>query len=454
MLLPTGGYASYTTPRAVGHGGSSDLAGRFPSSLLIGLRHGTSMQVSSMQVSSVPWRAWFGDTSVDLSFPDHWDVHHFDMADAPALPARSLQDALSDPIDAPPLADLARPARRVAIAVDDLSRPTPASEIVPLLLQTLEAAGVSRDRLQIVISLGSHSLLKPDEIRRKLGDEVAASVSVVNHDCHDDLLDIGLRVGQVPVRINRSFLEADLRIVLGSVVPHPFAGFSGGAKMILPGLANLESIEWTHLAVVLGRRGAPGTLEGNQFRPEFERVARHVGVHFSVNVVVNSRRKIAGLFAGDIVTAHREAAAFAGRVCATPLPAEPLDVAVLNAYPKDDELLQAESAFVFHQSAPAGYVKEDGVVVLVSACSLGMGHHGLFGPGQRLYRPPRRRAFLGNRVLAAMMPGVTGDQFHQMYPEDYPHFATWDGALAFLQRRYPHRPRVGIFPCASIQVAR
>lgn len=412
------------------------------------------MPVSSVQVSSVPWRAWFGDTSLDLTFPDHWPVHRFDMADAPALPAHRVADALMHPIDAPALADLARSARRAVIAVDDLSRPTPAREIVPLLLQALHAGGVGRDRLQIVISLGSHTLLKPDEVRRKLGDEVAAGVPVINHDCRDDLTDIGVTVGQVPVRINRSFVEADLRIVVGSVVPHPFAGFSGGAKMILPGLANLESIEWTHLAVMLGFRGMPGTLEGNQFRPEFERVARRVGVHFSINVVVNSRREIAGLFAGDIVAAHREAAAFAGAVYATPVPAAPLDVAVLNAYPKDDELLQADSAFVLHQTAPGGYVKDDGVVVLASACSLGMGHHGLFGPGQRLYRRPRRRGFLGHRVLAGFMPGVTRDQFHQVYWSDYPHFETWDGVLDFLQQRYPRRARVGIFPCASIQVFR
>jgi nickel-dependent lactate racemase len=403
---------------------------------------------------SLPWAAWFGDDHFTLTFPPHWQVEQFEMADAPAMPKNAIAAALMRSIDAAPIYSLARNKKRVAIAIDDLSRPTPAGLILPTLLEMLRFCELREEQITIIISLGSHTALKPEEIVRKAGKEVASRVRVENHDCQGNLVDVGVKVGQVPVQINRTFAEADLKILLGSVVPHAFAGFSGGAKMVLPGLSNLESIEWTHKAVLMGLRGKAGTLEGNRFRAEFERVARHVGVQFSINVVVNSRREIAGVFAGDIEAAHRQAAEFARKVYATPLPAEPLDVAILNAYPKDDELLQAENALMFHHTAPASYLKDDGILLLTSACTLGMGHHGLFGPGQRLYRKPMRKGFLGNRVLAAFMPGVTTTEFHQIYWEGYPHFHSWEATLQFLQQRYPDGARVGVWPCSSIQMVK
>jgi len=405
-----------------------------------------------MQTFALPWRAWFGDEQINIFFPDQWQVEVLAMQDAPAMPKSKIAAALMRSIEAPPLYGLAMGKRRVAIAVDDLSRPTPAGVILPVLLEMLRLCEVSDEQISIVISLGSHGALTPDQIARKVGKETALRVRVENHDCRCNLVDIGVKVGQTPVLLNRTFAEADLKILLGSVVPHAFAGFSGGAKMVLPGLSNIESIEWTHKAVLMGLRGRAGTLEGNRFRTEFERVARHIGVQVGINVVVNSRREIAGLFVGDVEAAHRRAAEFAREVYATRLPAEPLDVTILNAYPKDGELLQAENAFMLHHTAPPSYLKEDGLIVLSSACSLGLGHHGLFGPQQRLYRKPMRKGFLGNRHLAAFMPGVTSETFYQIYWEGYSHFRAWETALEFLQQRYPNGARVGIFPCSSIQI--
>jgi len=375
------------------------------------------------------------------------------MQDAPAMPESEIAAALMRSIGAPSIYHLAKDKHRVAIAVDDLSRPTPAGEILPALLEMLKTCDIRDEQISIIISLGSHSALMPEQIKLKIGAEVAQRVRVENHDCQRNLVDTGVQVGQTPVLINRTFAEADLKILLGNVVPHAFAGFSGGAKMVLPGLSNIASIEWTHKAVLMGLRGRAGTLEGNRFRAEFERVARHLGVQFSINVVINSRREIAGLFAGDVEAAHRQAAEFARRVYATGLSTEPLDIAICNAYPKDDELLQAENAFMFHHTAPASYLKEDGLILLTSACSLGMGFHGLFGPGQRLHRQPMRKGFLGHRHVAAFMPGVSAEEFYRIYWEGYPHFQTWETALEFLQQRYPDGARVGIFPCSSIQIA-
>jgi len=406
-----------------------------------------------MQNFTLPWRAWFGDEQINIFFPEHWQVGKLSMQDAPALSKSAIATALMHSIAAPALTQLAQNKRRVVIAIDDLSRPTPSAEILPILLARLQEGGIRHEQISIVISLGSHSALTPEQIKLKVGEEVAQRMRVENHDCNRNLIDTGIKLGRTPVLLNRTFVEADLKILLGSVVPHAFAGFSGGAKMVLPGLSNIESIEWTHKAVLLGLRGKAGTLEGNRFRAEFERVARHVGVQFSINVVVNSRREIAGLFAGEVEAAHRQAAAFARQIYTTKLPTESLDIAICNAYPKDDELLQAENAFMLHHTAPANYLKEDGLILLTSACSLGMGHHGLFGPGQRLHRQPMRKGFLGNRHVAAFMPGVSAEEFYQVFWEGYPHFQTWEATLEFLQQRYPDVARVGIFPCSSIQIA-
>ncbi len=400
----------------------------------------------------LPWAAWFGDGEQRVDLPAGWEVQICAMRDAAALRPPELAAACRRTIASPPLRELAAACRTVAIAVDDLSRPTPAHLILPAVMADLIAAGIQPGNISFVISLGSHTALTEDELMKKLGRDIVARHRVVNHDCHGELVDIGVSVGKVPVKINAAFMAADLKILLGSVVPHAFAGYSGGAKMVLPGLSNIESIEWTHKAVMMGLRGKAGTLEGNRFRAEFERVARHAGVNFAIQVVVNSRREIAGIFAGDLELAHRAAARFAGEVYATPAPQQ-ADVAILNAYPKDDELLQAENALMFHHTAPEDYLKEDGVLLITSACSLGMGHHGLFGPNQRLYRKPMAKGFLKQRPLAAFMPGVTSEQFHQVYWEGYPHFRTWQAAREYLQQRYPNGGRVAVLPCASIQVA-
>lgn len=400
----------------------------------------------------LPWAAWFGDLEFELLMPESWRVHMCEMRHAPALSATHMRAALQNPIGAPPLREMVRGCKTVAIAVDDLSRPTPAHALLPFLLSELFAGGIQKEGITFVISLGSHTALRQPDLEKKLGKDTVAQYRVLNHDCHGDLVDLGVSVGKVPVRLNAAFMAADFKILLGSVVPHAFAGFSGGAKMVLPGLSNIESIEWTHKAVMMGLRGKAGTLEGNRFRAEFERVARHAGVQFSLNVVVNGRREIAGVFAGDLEAAHRAGARFAREVYATALPGEPFDVVILNAYPKDDELLQAENAFMFHHTAPPDYLKEDGMIVVASACSLGMGHHGLFGVNQRLYREPSPKGFLGNRRLAAFMPGVSSADFHKIYWQGYPHFRAWHDLLKFLQERFPHGGRAGVLPCASIQI--
>ncbi|NUM74751.1 DUF2088 domain-containing protein [candidate division KSB1 bacterium] len=225
-----------------------------------------------MREINIPWAAWFGDGAVALDFSENWEVQVHAMRDAPALNPAEVNAASTRTIGSPPLRELAASCRTVAIAVDDLSRPTPAHLILPAVIAELIEAGIQPENISFVISLGSHTALTEDDLIKKLGKEIVARHRVVNHDCHGELVDIGVSVGKVPVKINAEFMAADLKILLGSVVPHAFAGYSGGAKMVLPGLSNIESIEWTHKAVMMGLRGKAGQSRHARRQPLSRRV--------------------------------------------------------------------------------------------------------------------------------------------------------------------------------------
>ncbi|KAA3618738.1 MAG: nickel-dependent lactate racemase [Calditrichaeota bacterium] len=389
---------------------------------------------------------------LQLTDDQNWQVKTYPMTDAVELEEDELVAAIEDPIGTKKLAELVVDKKKIAIAVDDLSRPTPTEQVLEFLLAELDNAGVPTDAITIIISLGTHTALSNEQLYKKLGKNIVDSIRVINHDCNDNLATTGISVGKTEVLLNKDFLEADFRILIGSVVPHHFAGFSGGAKMVLPGLSNLDSIAWTHKAVMMGLRSKPGTLENNRFRAEFERVARHVGIDFCVNVVVNSKREVAGLFAGELIEAHAKAAEFAKEVYATEA-VENLDVAIFNSYPKDTELLQVENAFMYMHTVSENLVRENGTIVVTAACSEGLGKHGLFEPESGvLYRKPMPKRFLKNRNVIFFLPGVSEEEFYQVYWEGY-HFANdWKTVVNKINKWHPNGCEIGVFPHASIQI--
>lgn len=407
------------------------------------------MQSSTVQV---PWAAWHGDSPVSLTFPSTWNVASYRMADAPPLSREHLAAAFSEPVESLPLVELLQGKRRVAVAVDDLSRPTPADQVLDVLFDVFIDAGIALADVTVIISLGAHTPLGRAQLERKVGARALAECRVINHDCRANLAPSGAFAGKAEVLLNKDFLDADCRLLIGSVVPHHFAGFSGSAKMVLPGLADLESIARTHKAVLMGLRGKAATLDENRFRTEFERVARHVGVDMAINVVVNGQRKISGLFAGDLVAAHRRAMQFAREVYATPAPAAAVDVAVLNAYPKDTELIQAENAFTLLHTSGVEVVRENGTIVLTDACSEGIGRHGLFEPDGVLYRKPVPKAFLKGRHLIFFSQNIGAADFAKIYHESYQFCSDWSEVIASLKTRHGDPCDVAVFPHASIQI--
>lgn len=407
----------------------------------------------------IPWDAWHENEHFisqpvsaygkELNFPETWDVRMIGINPAPATPVEEIAESLTSPIGTPPLAKMARGAQSVAIAVEDMTRPACLQPVMDLLLATLENSGIDRRQIRIIFGVGVHGPVQDEDIIRKIGKNATMGIEIVCHDARGDVSLVSLGNGK-SVTINRLFAACDLKIAISTVTPHLYAGYSGGAKMIVPGLSGIETIVYTHKSVLMGLGGKLRQIEGNRFRQNIEVAAKALGIVFSIQLVVNAERQIAGVFTGDIVSAHRAAVQYAEKIYTTQFPHD-LDVVILNAYPKDTELLQLENAFIAFRNAN-NLVKEDGVVVVTAACHKGIGQHGLFGPGMLFYHTPQPFRFLGNRHLIVYAPGVTAEEFYSLYWSKYSFHNDWQGVINELQQHCQDRCTVGIIPCAPLQV--
>jgi nickel-dependent lactate racemase len=387
-----------------------------------------------------------------LPVPRGWRLCELRMTDGPALPEDEIERALDAPVDAPSIPTLAAGKRKAAIAIDDITRPTNTAPLLRLLIDRLTQAGLSHDDVTIIVATGAHRRATPRDLELKVGRDLLGRVRVISHDPGGDLCATGVALGGVPVRINREFAAADLRMGIGAVMPHPFAGFSGGGKIVVPGLADLDVLARTHKFALMGFTSGSGNLD-NRFRGEMEQAVREIGLHWTVNIVVNSRRETAVVAAGDLVTAHRSAAAAAQRLGATAAPVGPLDALLLNAYPKDGELLQIESALVTLRNGMLPWLAPSAPVILMGACPEGLGHHGLFAPGGRLSRVPSPKTFLAARKLWVFAPGVTEAEVRSVFAEQYPWHATPESLITALGQEVPADARVGWVRCGPLQIA-
>ena len=183
-----------------------------------------------MKTILVPWKAWRGDDSCELTFPEAWEVSVYPMAYAPTISSQHIVDALRSPIGSASLQAIAKGKKRVAIAIDDLARPTPSHRILPFVLEELKQAGMESEKVTIVMALGSHPGLSERDLQLKLGRDICQRCTVVQHNAYGDLQEIGMELGGIPVKVNAHFMKADLKLLMGCITPHSFAGFSGGAR--------------------------------------------------------------------------------------------------------------------------------------------------------------------------------------------------------------------------------
>jgi nickel-dependent lactate racemase len=395
-----------------------------------------------MPSARIRWSAWYDDTDLALEFPDGWIVLQCDMHDAPDMTTDAVRDSIAAPIGTPRLRELARGRTSPCVVIDDLSRPTQGRLLLPRILDELAAAGIPSDDVLILGGVANHRPMVRADLVKKIGGDILAKVRYRNHTPFDHCTLVGETSRGTPIEINDDFLAADLRVLVGSIVPHGGAGFAGGAKLLLPGIASAR----TGLAYHRGPSSSGRYADvDNEARHDSEEAASIVGVDFIVNSVPTSRMGAAAVVAGDVVAAHRAGVEHARRVFATPTPAG-CDVAVLSLYPKDTEYLQHLTAFAPWRTAAEPLVREGGTIVVALAGVEGFGTHWLFGPGMPLdaSRPTRVRG----RDVLIMCPNVERGEV----PEGTKLFRTWDSAGEWLEAKHGPVATASVFPCATIQL--
>lgn len=272
--------------------------------------------------------------------------------------------ALHNPVGTGRLRDIVNRSSRVVIMVDDRTRMTPQKLILPYILGELRLAGLSDHQIRLVIAQGTHRDMTVDEIRERFGDEVVSRVEIRNHNCYNNLMDMGVTRRGTRILVNRDVMEADFRIAIGGVLPHHPAGWSGGAKMLLPGVAGKETVNAMHL---LGANESQLGKINSPCREEMEDFAHEVGLHFIFNVILNEQGKILRAVSGHFIDAHRDIVAWGKRINGVGF-SEKADITLSSSYPFDYDLTQADKGLF----SAALATKKGGEIILLSPCYEGI----------------------------------------------------------------------------------
>lgn len=280
-----------------------------------------------------------------------------------------LHAALEQPIGTPPLRRLAKPGQKIAIITSDMTRPCPSERLLPPILDELRAAGVHDDDVFIVIGLGLHRPMTPAEIEKVVGAEAARCVRVINHDA-EDVVHLGTTSRGTPIEVFRPVVEADFRICLANLEFHWFAGYSGGAKAILPGIASKACVTANHSLMIQPGVGS-GRIEGNPLRMDIEEGAALLGVDFIFNVVVDGEHRIIGAVAGDVTAAHRAGCRMIAERGMVQLDRK-ADIVIASAggFPKDINMYQAHKGL----ENASYFVRDGGALILAAECREGWGN--------------------------------------------------------------------------------
>jgi nickel-dependent lactate racemase len=289
----------------------------------------------------------------------------------------------------------------VAVVTSDLTRPCPSDRLLPLVLTELQQAGVRDGDVSVVMALGLHRPMTAAEMETAVGPGVCRRVRLLNHD-PADVVRLGTTSAGTPVEVYRPLVTADVRICVGNLEFHYFAGYSGGAKAILPGCASRATVNANH-AMMVQPGAAAGRLEGNPVRADLEEGVSMLGVDFLLNVVVDGQHRITGAVAGDVVEAHRRGCALVAERGTVRIPRR-ADLVVVSAggYPKDMNMYQAQKAL----DNAAGAVRDGGIIVWVAECREGLGEKTFeswlrgASPAQILERIQREFVLGGHKAAA------------------------------------------------------
>jgi nickel-dependent lactate racemase len=397
----------------------------------------------------VPANEWYGWKDVELEFPESWDVRERRMAghDAKALDGREIAERLGQPVGTPPLRELVRGKKRCAIIFDDMTRPTKTYQMLPAVFDELRAGGIEGDGVVFMMASGAHSGRMLSDFQMKLGSEIPEKYLVFNHNPYENLVELGETSTGSPVHINREVMSCDLKITIGASMPHFGYGFGGGSKMILPGIAGIDSITHNHR---IHEGTGPGSVDENVRRLDSEEAAKLVGVDFVINALLNARCDVSDLVCGDVVQAHREAVRRGRKHYVTKV-WHGADVAIGNGYPMANEGYKAYR--ITEES-----VRDGGDLVFLLYTPEGCRVHyynGRFGSdyGGRGWRPDVyiKKPWKMDRVLV-VTPGILkADEYY--YGKGSIWLDDWRLAMEHLMDRNGRDAKIAVYPTAAMQIS-
>jgi lactate racemase len=412
--------------------------------------------------NTVPLRTheWFGDKVELFEFPPGWqvDVHHMAGWRNPALAPAEIRRAILNPAGTKPLREIAAGRKTVSIAFDDLTRPTPAYEVVPHLVAELRAAGIRDENILFHAAAGCHYMLSGIDVAKKIGDEAVRNHPWINHNPWENLVDFGSNSFGNQIWLDTYFAKADVKITLSGVRRHSLPGYGGGPKLILPGLAGVRTIRYNHETLKQSprpRTNADGLpifrVWENEQRRDMIEAARKVQVDFSVQMVYNQERRLVHVESGDIVRAHHRAARFSVGHLATPA-ARDADVVVVNAYPRGSQLHE-----MFGWGARG--LKPGGSIVVINQNPMGESvwhfndearfNQGLAWTAQRDAR--RKRLPQAGQVLLYSQYLQKRELDNPYFPPEALGFRDWTGVVEKLRQAHKGDVKVAIYPYVGIQ---
>lgn len=317
----------------------------------------------------------YGHEKISFEIPDKNFIGMMDPEFVPAIEnlAGAIENAIDNPIGTKPLSEIVKPGKKIAVIIDDGSRPTPQSEILPILLSKLEAAGANPSDIRIVAALGSHRYMTEEELRERVGDAVYDRYEVINSEFKkpEGLVYVGKTPEGVDIMATKAVMEADIHIGVGCLVPHPVMGWGGGGKILYPGIAGEKTVAYFHLKASLIDENIFGK-DTTPVRDMMEGWVDSIGLDFIINVILNSKAEIVDVVSGHYVKAHREGVKRGKKIvgfCVT----EKADVMITSSHPADQDFWQSPKALYAAEAAVKG--ERGNTMILVSPNYEGIGPH-------------------------------------------------------------------------------
>ncbi|MCX7969607.1 MAG: nickel-dependent lactate racemase [Armatimonadetes bacterium] len=317
----------------------------------------------------------YGKRHLEVEVPDENLMAVCRLKPVPPLddPKSAVESALDNPIGTQPLRELAKGKESACVVVCDKTRPVPNSLILPPLLRRLEEAGIKREKITVLIATGTHRPNLGDELVEMLGEFVVDNYRIENHISTDieSHADLGWTSTGMPILLDRRYVEADLKIVVGLIEPHLMAGYSGGRKILCPGIIAMPCMKIFHGAEFMGHpNSVTGVLEGNPVHLTAVEVANKAGCHFAVHVTLDEQRRITGVFAGDVHETFFAGVQLVDKVAKVPVP-ETADIVITSSagYPLDTTFYQAIKGLV----GVMPILKRGSTVILAASLSEGLG---------------------------------------------------------------------------------